>query len=93
MSTATAERVLHLYEQGLEGCANRSAPQVSRALLALIATLDFEDSTPVTEGFYRLYNYCLRNALEHRFDRVAWILNGLREAWAESARAAGALAS
>jgi hypothetical protein len=87
MGHGTSERVLRLYEQCLEGCENRSTADVSRALLALIATLNFEEASSVAEGFYRLYSYCLRKAIERQFDRIAWILGGLRESWMDAAPA------
>jgi flagellin-specific chaperone FliS len=93
MRHTTAERVRDLYDQGLEGCANRDSVQVSRAVLALIALLDFDEATTVSDGFHRLYDYCLDNAVKQQFDRVAWVLGGLREAWDDAARTADAIAS
>lgn len=87
MVRATPERVLRLYEEALEGCANGRSEDVNRALLALIDALDFEEGAEVAEAFYRLYGYCIDRALEQDFDRVAWVLSGLSEAWADSTAA------
>jgi flagellin-specific chaperone FliS len=85
MSQDTADRVLALYDRALAGCAAQDAADVTEALLALIAMLDLEQATDVADAFHRLYSYGMRQALERRFDRVAWILGNLRETWAGAA--------
>ena len=84
MDSSTDDRILKLYDLGLEGCRQRSTAQVSSALVGLISTLNFE-ATSVSEGFYRLYDYCLRKARERQFNKVAWILADLRETWLRGA--------
>jgi hypothetical protein len=87
MNRDVADRVLDLYDRGLAGCMAEDPLDVSEALLALIDLLDVEQAADVADGFHRLYDYCLRQALERRFDRVTWILGNLREAWAQGSRA------
>lgn len=72
------DRLLGLYEYALEGCAQRRGDQVSAALEELICMLDFQYGE-VTEGFYRVYEYCLRKTREGQFTRVAWILGDLHQ--------------
>ncbi len=80
---STPDRLLSLYEYGVEGCAQQSREQVSAVLVELIGTLDFEYGE-IAEGFYRLYEYCLRKCLEGEFDQVAWILQDLRDTWSQA---------
>ena len=81
---STADRILGLYEYGIEGCAQQNEAQVSAVLLELLASIDLQYGD-IAEGFFRLYDYCLERAREGEFDQVAWILDDLRTTWASSA--------
>jgi len=80
---STADRILGLYEYGIEGCAQESEAQVSAVLLELLASIDLQYGE-IAEGFFRLYDYCLERTREGEFDQVAWILEDLRTTWASS---------
>ena len=73
-----ADRLLGLYELGLDRCAARTADQVIAVLNELISITDSEYAD-VAEGFRRLYAYCLEQTREGAFDRVAFILQDLRD--------------
>lgn len=90
MEYAPHDRVLHLYELGIEGCSRRNTTMVSSALVELMTTLNFEESV-IAEGFERLYDYCLRKIRERQFERVSWILSDLHDTWAEAAEESRAL--
>ena len=75
---STSDRLLGLYELGLDGCAAKNADQVSAVLNELIGALDFAYAD-IAEGFHRLYTYCLEQSREGAFDRVAFILQDLRD--------------
>ena len=72
-----------LYEYGLDGCDRRSDEQVRAVIEELIGSLDFNFGD-ITEGFARVYGYCLRKVVDGDFDRVAWILRELRDTWARA---------
>jgi len=78
-----AQRLLGLYEYGLDGCDRRSDEQVRAVIEELIGSLDFNFGD-ITEGFARVYGYCLRKVVDGDFDRVAWILRELRDTWARA---------
>ena len=74
----TTDRLLGLYELGIDGCARFNADQVTLVLQELIGTLDFQYAD-IAEGFNRLYAYCLDQTTEGAFDRVVFILEDLRD--------------
>lgn len=73
----TADRLLGLYELGIDGCASANADQVHAVLEELISALDFEYEE-IAQGFNRLYTYCLEQTQDAAFDRVGFILQDLR---------------
>lgn len=75
---STSDRLLGLYELGIDGCAAKHVDQVNAVLNELIGALDFEYAD-IAEGFHRLYTYCLEQNREGAFDRVAFILQDLRD--------------
>ena len=74
----TSDRLLGLYELGIDGCANTDATQVSKVLHELIASLDYEYAD-IADGFRRVYEYCLQQAADTQLDGVAFILQDLRD--------------
>lgn len=81
--------LLQLFDFAIAGCLARDARRSSAALVELIAALDFRYEE-IAVGFYRLYDYALREVKAGRFDRALPILTGLREAWQQATGAAGA---
>jgi hypothetical protein len=80
----THERLLGLYELGIDGCTARDFGQVTTVLNELITTLDFTQYREIAEGFYRVYAYCLTRATDGAFDQIAFVLQDLRAALAEA---------
>jgi hypothetical protein len=87
----TADRLLRLYDCAIEQCRQHSAVRLTEVTFELVRSLDF-DCRPAAEDFCRVYEYCLRKAREGDFEKAAWILQNLRDAWLES-RAATTRAS
>jgi len=83
------ELLIKVYDIALASCARREKERLSRAIVELIAALNFEHRE-VALGLFRLYNYCLRQAKAERYDLVEPVLRELRDAWtqAESRRTA-----
>lgn len=75
----TAERLLALYDLGLEACAARDGERVGAVILELVTSLNFSYAD-VAEGFYRLYGYCLEQTRLGGFERVAFVFEDLRTA-------------
>jgi hypothetical protein len=74
----TSDRLLGLYELGLEGCANHDPRQVTLVLQELITSLDYEYAD-IADGFRRVYEYCLQQAADGELDSVAFIFQDLRD--------------
>jgi hypothetical protein len=74
----TSDRLLGLYELGIDGCANRQASQVTTVVHELLESLDYEYAD-IADGFRRVYEYCLHQAGEEQLDGVAFILQDLRD--------------
>ena len=84
--------LLGIYEAGIEGCQKQDGRQASAALVELIGALNF-DYEEASMGLFRLYDYCLRQVREKKFNEVARILADLRDAWTEALQQTGALVS
>ena len=85
----TSERLLGLYELGLDGCAQRDAAQITTVVGELITSLDYEYAD-IAEGFRRVYDYCVQQAAEGQFESVAFIFQDLRDTLMRALTDAGA---
>jgi hypothetical protein len=74
----TSDRLLGLYELGLEGCANNDPRQVALVVGELITSLDYEYAD-IADGFRRVYEYCLQQAGDGELESVAFIFQDLRD--------------
>jgi hypothetical protein len=74
----TSDRLLGLYELGIEGCAVQEPRHVATVLRELIGSLDY-GYTDIAEGFRRVYEYCLDEVAQERLDIVGFILKDLRD--------------
>jgi flagellin-specific chaperone FliS len=79
-SLSPQQVLLQLYDFAIAGCLARDARRASAALVELIAALDFRYEE-IAGGFYRLYEYALREVKAQRFDQALSVLSGLRDAW------------
>ena len=78
-----ADILLGLYQYGIEGCLEGNARQVSAVLVELIGALNF-DYEEISNGLFRIYDYCLRLVKAGKLGDVAGILEELRDAWSEA---------
>lgn len=90
-SLDTSERLLGLYDLGIEGCAQRRPEQVTAVIEELVGTLDFAYAE-IAEGFQRVYEYCLERARDGGFDQVAFVLQDLRDTLESAVREAAPIA-
>lgn len=77
---STADRILGLYAAAIDQSRRRDTGSLAAVLVELMRAIDFDYGT-VADGFYRVYEYCLRKAREGDFDSVALILQDLRDVW------------
>ena len=83
-SVSTADRLLGLYDLGLDGCTRGNTEQINVVLEELIESLDFQYAD-ISEGFHRVYSYCLEQNRIGELDRVAFVLQDLRETLSRAA--------
>ena len=83
--------MLELYDYGVAGCLKEDSRLVSAVLVELIAALNF-DHEEIATGFFRLYDYCLRQVKRGQFEMPLKILRELRETWAVALSQSQALA-
>lgn len=86
------ELLLKLYDVAIVSCVQQDSDRLSRALVELIAALNFEQREAAA-GLLRLYNYCLHQAKARRFDLVRPILCELRDSWSAIMRSSGQAAA
>jgi len=77
--------ILKIYDVAIAGCNQRNTDRASRALVELIASLNFEYRDMSTQLF-RLYEYCMRCVKSGQFDTALKILTELRGAWSQVAK-------
>lgn len=80
---APVDVMLQLYDFAVAGCLARDMRRASAAIVELIAGLNFEYEEMAT-GFYRLYEYSLREVKAGRFEEAHRILGGLRDTWRQA---------
>jgi len=74
--------ILKIYDVAIAGCVQQNPDRVSRALVELIASLNFEHQEVAT-SLFRMYEYCMRCAKSSQFDEAMKILKDLRQTWTE----------
>ena len=79
----TSDRLLGLYELGIDGCANEDLGQTRAVLVELLGALDTAYAD-IAEGFERLYRYCIDQIATGHFDRVGYIMRDLRDTLQEA---------
>jgi hypothetical protein len=81
---STPDRLRGLYELGLDACSTGDTDQIDAVLEELIGSLDFQYAD-ISEGFHRIYSYCLDQSRIGKLDRVAFVLEDLRDTLARAA--------
>lgn len=79
--------ILMLYDLVLVACGRREAQRASRAIIELIAALNFEYEE-IAVGLFRLYEYALGQIRSGSFDEAAKIIRQLKDAWETALREA-----
>ncbi len=79
-SSSPEKLILILYDKTIEGCKKNDEKLVSKILVELIDSLNFEYSEIAT-GFLGLYEYCLNMVKQGNFQIVEHIITELRDTW------------
>ena len=83
MGLSPMQLVLKVYDYAILGCKANDADKVCRALVELISALRFEYEE-ISVGLFRLYQYCMDEVKQEKFDNAEKILIGLRDTWKET---------
>lgn len=75
--------LVRVYDAAIISCIREDRDRLSRALVELISSLNFQYQE-VALGLFRLYSYCLREGKKGNFDKVKPIMVELRDAWVEA---------
>jgi flagellar protein FliS len=78
---ATPEQlVLHIHDFAIQSCVQRDMDGVSKALVELIDTLNF-DYQEISAGLFRLYVYMMYKVKAGNFEVPLDLFKKLRETW------------
>ena len=86
-SASPAELADKLYGIGVAAARAGDASRTRRALVELSAALDHERGGEIAAGLSDLYDWAIRATSTGDLDAVAEVLDGLRDAWRQSALA------
>ena len=81
--TEPSQLVLFLYDLIIAACKKRDSEDAVGTLITLIESLDFKQDE-ISNGLFRLYEFCMRTIKEGDFDTALRILTELRDVWAEA---------
>ena len=74
--------LIKVYDFAIIGCRSKDADKVCRALVELISSLRFEYQE-VSVGLFRLYQFCMDDVKQGKFENAEKILISLRDTWKE----------
>ncbi|TAL68362.1 MAG: flagellar protein FliS [Bacteroidetes bacterium] len=83
MSWSKEKIILKMYDLFIVSCKRSDVPKMSRVLVELMGSLNFEYEETATR-LYRLYEYCQRCIFQRRFDEAMNIIQELRAAWSKA---------
>jgi len=88
MSMEPIRLLIKVYDYTILQCKKHDEVRASKGLVELIAALNF-DYQEVSLGLFRLYQYCMDKIKQKEFDEAVYLLQGLRDAWAQTSRVLG----
>jgi len=80
LSLQPVELILKVYDFAIAGCHQEDGDKVGRALVELIAALNFE-YRDIAMPLFEVYDYCLRCAKAGDFESIIPVFKELRETW------------
>jgi len=76
--------IIKVYDFVILQCKKGDIDKASKGLVELISSLNFEHEE-IALGLFRLYQYCMDQAKQSKFDEVVSIMQSLRTSWIEAA--------
>jgi flagellin-specific chaperone FliS len=83
LGASPMQLVLMVYDVAIVSCEARDPQRAGKAVGELIGSLNFEYREIATDLF-RLYEYCLWEIRQNRFQEAATVLRGLKRAWEDA---------
>ena len=80
MTASPAALIAFLYDQAIIGCKQKDMDRVSKAIVELIDSLNF-DYKEISVGLFRLYEFSLREVKQEKYDVALKIFTELRQVW------------
>jgi hypothetical protein len=80
MSLDPIPLLIKVYDFIILNCKKKDIEKSTKGIVELISALNF-DYQEVSLGLFRLYQYCLDNIKQNKFDEAVVILEGLRDSW------------
>lgn len=75
------QKLLMVYSEAIEGCLNRDACRITRALVALLTSLDYSRHKELAIHIHQILVNCLRLTWKDEYTEVLHVLKALRSAW------------
>jgi len=83
LSWSKEKIILKMYDLFIVSCKRQDVSKMSKVLIELMGALNFEYEETATR-LYRLYEYCQRCIFQKKFDEAIFIIQELRNTWAEA---------
>ncbi len=81
LSWSKEKIILKMYDLFIVSCKRRDTIKMSRVLIELMGSLNFEYED-ISTRLYRLYEYCQRCVFQRKYDEALHIIQELRDTWA-----------
>lgn len=80
MTLNPLQLLIKAYDAGIAACNRKDEEKASIVLAELIDSLNF-DQAEISNSLFRLYEFCMREVKNGKFDATLKILKELRGAW------------
>ncbi len=81
LNASPEELITKLYDIAIQCCYRKDDKKLVEVLATLIRGLNFDYE--ISGEFFRLYEYCQRQARKKEFDEVRELIEGVRDTWDE----------
>jgi len=83
MTLNPVQLIIKAYDAGITACNRKDEAKTCEVLVELIDSLNF-DHAEIANALFRLYDFCLRDVKQGRFDATLKILKELRDTWVQA---------
>lgn len=83
MTLNPIQLIIKAYDAGIAACNRKDENKTCDVLVELIDSLNF-DHAEIAGALFRLYDFCLREVKQEKFDATLKILKELRDTWVQA---------